>query len=84
MYLWETWHTSTSAVDISTLVYTSEVWSYCEKTSQDASDVRCSARYMCIGNFHKTLNLITNNKLKHDMHLLIIRSTIKRAKNVAY
>ena len=54
-----------------------------KKTSQDASDGRCSARYMCIGNFYKTLNLITNHKWKHDMHLLIIRSTIKHAKNVA-
>ena len=63
-------------------VVTSKVWSYCEKTSQDASDGWCSARYMCIGKFYKTLNLITNYKLKHDMHLLIIRNTIKRTKNV--
>ena len=60
------------------------MWSYCEKkTSQDASDVSCSTRYMCIGNFYKTLKLITNHKFKHDMHMLIIRNTVKRAKNVA-
>ena len=51
-----------------------------KKISQEASDGRCSVRYTCIGNFYKTLNLITNYKLKHHMHLLIIRSTIKRAK----
>jgi len=53
-----------------------------EKTSQEASDGSCSARYMRIENFYKTLTWITNNKLKHAMNLLITRSTIERAKNV--
>ena len=53
-----------------------------KKTSQEASDGSCSARYKRIGNFYKTLNLITKYKLEHEMRLLTIRSTIERAKNV--
>ena len=53
-----------------------------EETSLEASDGSCSARFIYIDNFHKTLKSITTHKLKLDTHLLITRSMIKRARDV--